>query len=157
MSACGQPSSSSLRLTGGFCHADWTVPRQDVNSPFLPCACHSETQRCLHACRFGIACLGDNIHLATIFGLVAEAATVSLRTLAFFFPLVTDTFSSFNANDSLSTLDHGSRFNSPVSGVKVSFSECLIFSSLHHGFQLLIVRNRCLLMNLHVVQFQSVS
>ena len=25
-----------LRLTGGFCHADWTVPRQDVNSFFAP-------------------------------------------------------------------------------------------------------------------------
>ena len=48
--------------------------------------------------------------LRTILGIVAETATVSLRTLAFFFPLVTDTFSSFNANDSLSNLFHGSRF-----------------------------------------------
>ena len=30
-------------------------------------------------------------------GLVAETATVSLRTLAFFFPLVTDTFASFDS------------------------------------------------------------
>ena len=53
-------------------------------------------------------------------GIVAETATVSLWTLAFFFQLVTDTFSSFNANDSLSTLHHGSRFSSPMRGVKVS-------------------------------------
>ena len=42
--------------------------------------------------------------LRTILGIVAKNATVSLGTLAFFFPLVTYTFSSFNANDSLSTL-----------------------------------------------------
>ena len=48
--------------------------------------------------------------LRTTLGFVAETARVSLRTLAFFFPLVTDTFSSFNVNDSLSTLYHGSRF-----------------------------------------------
>ena len=34
--------------------------------------------------------------LCTILGFVAETATVSLQTLAFFFPLVTDTFSSLN-------------------------------------------------------------
>ena len=34
----------------------------------------------------------------TILGYVAETATVSLRTLDLFFPLVTDTFSSFNAD-----------------------------------------------------------
>ena len=58
--------------------------------------------------------------LCTIFGFVTETASVSLRTLAFFFPLVTDTFSSCNANDSLWTLYHGSRFNSPMPSVKVS-------------------------------------
>ena len=26
-------------ITGGFCYADWTVPRQDVCSPFPPCVC----------------------------------------------------------------------------------------------------------------------
>ena len=36
--------------------------------------------------------------LRTILGFVAETASVSLRTLAFFLPLVTDTFSSFNAD-----------------------------------------------------------
>ena len=93
--------------------------------------------------------------LRTILGIKAETATVSLRTLAFFFPLVTDTFSSCNTNDSLSTLYHGSRFNSPMPGVKVSQTEFLICTPLHHGFQLLIVKNRFLLMNLHVVQFQD--
>ena len=39
---------------------------------------------------------------------------------AFFFPLVTDTFSSFNADQSLSILDHCSCFNSLAPGVKVS-------------------------------------
>ena len=76
-----------------------------------------------------------------------------LANAGLFFPLVTNTFSSFNANDSLSTLYHGSRFNSPMLGVKVSYTEFLIFSSFHNGFQLVIVRNRRLLMNLHVVQF----
>ena len=51
---------------------------------------------------------------------VAETATFSLRTLAFFFPLETDTFPSFNANWSLSTLYHCSRFNFPMPDVKVS-------------------------------------
>ena len=50
----------------------------------------------------------------------AETALVSFRVLAFFFPLVTGTFSSFNATHSLSILYHCSCFNSPVSGVKVS-------------------------------------
>ena len=36
--------------------------------------------------------------LRTILGLVAETATVSLRTLAIFCPLLPDTFSPFNAN-----------------------------------------------------------
>ena len=35
--------------------------------------------------------------LRTILGFVVETASVSLRTLAMFFPLVTDTFSSFDA------------------------------------------------------------
>ena len=49
---CGQPSSS-LRLAGGTCHAGQTVPRQDVNSPFLPCVCRPSDQRCAHTRRFG--------------------------------------------------------------------------------------------------------
>ena len=49
---CGQPSSS-LRLAGGTCHAGQTVPRQDVNSPFLPWVCRPSDQRCSHTRRFG--------------------------------------------------------------------------------------------------------
>ena len=58
--------------------------------------------------------------LPTILDCVAETATVSLRTLDFFFPLVTNTFSSVNTNDSLPILYKGCRFNFPMSGVKVS-------------------------------------
>ena len=57
--------------------------------------------------------------LRAILGFLAETAMVSLRTLAFFFPLVTDTFSSFNAWQSLSTLYHCSCFHFPMPG-KVS-------------------------------------
>ena len=48
----GSPVLPPLRLTGGFCHADWTVPRQDVNSPFSA-ACATRPDRCLHTRRFG--------------------------------------------------------------------------------------------------------
>ena len=61
---------------------------------------------------------------------------VSLRTVAFFFPLVTDTLSSFDADWSLSTLDHCSCFNFPVPSVKFSQSKFLICTPRHHGFQL---------------------
>ena len=64
----------------------------------------------------------------TIMTLVSETALVSLRTLAFFFPLVTGTLSSFNATQALSPLDHCSCFDFPVSGVKVSKSK---FSDLY--------------------------
>ena len=67
----------------------------------------------------GVAALGSGF-CARSWASLAETATVSLRTLAFFFPLVTDTFSSFNSNDSLSTLNLGSRSNSPMPRVKVS-------------------------------------
>ena len=50
---CGQPGSSSPRLTGGFCHADQTVPRQDVHSPFSPACATMKTRGCLHTRRFG--------------------------------------------------------------------------------------------------------
>ena len=79
---------------------------------------------------------------------------VSFRTLAFFFPLVTGTFSSFNATHSLSILDHCSCFNSPVRGDKISQSKFLISSPLRRCPHFLIIRHRHLLMNLHVVQFQ---
>ena len=48
----GSPALPPLRLTGGFCHADQTVPRQDVNSSFSPCVCHLH-ERCLHTRRLG--------------------------------------------------------------------------------------------------------
>ena len=82
--------------------------------------------------------------LCTIVTLMPETASFSFRTLAFLFPLATDTFSSFNATHSLLILDHSSCFNSPVSGVKIS----------HHCLQFSIIRHRYLLMNLHVVQLQ---
>ena len=90
--------------------------------------------------------------LRKILGFVAETATISSRTMVF--SLLTNTFASFNASYSLSILDHCSCFDSPVSGVKISQSKFLICTPLHHGFQILIVGNRYLLMNLHVVQFQ---
>ena len=58
------------------------------------------------------------VFLCTIVDLVPETASVSLRTLVFFFPLVTGTFSSFNAGYSFSTLDHCSCFNSPRLALK---------------------------------------
>ena len=82
-----------------------------------------------------------------------ETALVFLRTFAFFFPLVENTFSSFNATYSLSILDYCSCFNFPVPGVKISQSKFLIFTPLHHCLQFLIIGHRYLLMNLHVVQF----
>ena len=72
----------------------------------------------------------------------------------FFFPLVTSTFSTFNATHSLSIPDHCSRFNSPVPGVEVSQSTFQICTPLHYCFQFLKIGHRYLLMNLHVVQFQ---
>ena len=73
--------------------------------------------------------------LRTIVTLMPETALVSFRTLAFFFPLVTNTFSSFNVTHSLSILDHCSCFNSPVSGVKDSQSMFLIHTSLRLPLQ----------------------
>ena len=45
LTLAGSPALPPLRLTGGVCHADWTVPRQDANSPFSPCVCHSLLQK----------------------------------------------------------------------------------------------------------------
>ena len=45
-------------------------------------------------------------------------------------------------------------FNSPVPRVTVSQSKFVIYASLHHCLQFLIVGHRYLLMNLDVVQFQ---
>ena len=64
--------------------------------------------------------------LCRIVTLMPATALVSFQTLAFFFPLVTGAYSSFNAIQFHSILDHYSCFNSPVSGVKVSLSKFLI-------------------------------
>ena len=59
-----------------YCHADWTVPRQDVNSSFLPHVCHPEKNKKGDRTHAGsgplrarrlllVACLGDSIPLAT--------------------------------------------------------------------------------------------
>ena len=48
-----QPRSTSMFSTGGFYHADKTVPRQDVASPFPPCGATSPSKT---FARF--ACLG---------------------------------------------------------------------------------------------------
>ncbi len=48
----GQPGSPSFATHWMYCHADYTVPRQDVNSPFSSCACHSWMKRCLHTRKF---------------------------------------------------------------------------------------------------------
>ena len=48
-----------VRLTGGFCHGDLTVPRQDVTSPFPSLSPRVPPLRvtCLHTGRFGtLAC-----------------------------------------------------------------------------------------------------
>ena len=94
------------------------------------------------------------VFFRTIVTLMPETTLVSFRTLAFFFPLVTNTFSSFQR--------HSIPFDSwplllfqfscvwrPSFVIEVSDP-----NSLHHGFQLLIVWNRYLLMNLQIVQFQ---
>ena len=58
--------------------------------------------------------------LCTIVTLMPETAVVSFRTLAFFFPLLTSTLSSFNAAHSLAIFDHYSCFNS-ISVLRPSF------------------------------------
>ena len=67
------------------------------------------------SCRWWLRRCGGSVFwfLRKILGLVPETARVSLRTLAFFFPLITGTFSSINAWQSHSTLYHCSWFNSP--------------------------------------------
>ena len=63
-----------LRLTRGFCHDDYTVPRQDVKSSFPPCTCHPPVWVFAHTgsgpsrvCRrLFTACLGDPSPLASV-------------------------------------------------------------------------------------------
>ena len=44
----GQPDSPSFANHWRYCHADWTVPLQDVNSSFLPRMCHPAEQVSAH-------------------------------------------------------------------------------------------------------------
>ena len=87
--------------------------------------------------------------------MIVTLICTSLRTLAFFFPLVTGTFSSFNANDSL--FDPWPRLLFQFSRAwRQSFSIwvsdlCFFPPSF---FQFLTIGHRYLQMNLHVVQFQ---
>ena len=84
-----------------------------------------------------------------------ETALVSFRTLAFFFPLVTSTCSSCNGTHCLSIFDHCSFSILPCLASKFrnwSFWSFLLFTMVCN----LMVGNRYLLMNLHVVQFQYV-
>ena len=48
----GLPSFSCVSLEV-LSHADWKVPRQDVNSPIHPCVCHPEAKECSNTRRFG--------------------------------------------------------------------------------------------------------
>ena len=81
-----------------------------------------------------------------------KTALVSFRTLANFFPLVTDTLSSFNADSSLPTLEHCSCFNSPMpQSFVIEVSDLYSSSPLSSIFD---NWHRYILMNLHVVQFQ---
>ena len=93
--------------------------------------------------------------LGTIVALMPGTALVSFRTLVFFFPLVTGTFSSFNVTHSLSILDHCSCFIQFSRAWRQNFaievSDLYSSSPLSSTFD----SNRYLLMNLHVVQFQN--
>ena len=76
-----------------------------------------------------------------------------LGTLTFFFPMRTDTFSSFKIDQSLSTLDQS--FIQFFPAKRQSFViEVLICTPLQHCIELLIVENRYLVTNLLVVQCQ---
>ena len=52
------------------------------------------------------------------------------------------------------TLNHCSCLDVLISGVEISQSKFLIYTSLHHLLQLSIIGHRYLLMNFHVVQFK---
>ena len=90
LSLAGSPVLPPLRLTGGFCHADLTVPRQDVNSSFSPCVCHPWTRGvfCTHAGsgpsrvrrRLLSTCLGDPIPLATHWSILRSIVQVCSLT-----------------------------------------------------------------------------
>ena len=84
----------------------------------------------------GVAALWSGFVVHDLYSHVGKHSS-PFRTLAFFFPLVTGIFSSFNAIHSFSTLDHYSCFNFPVPGVKVAQSWFLIHTPFHHCLQFL--------------------
>ena len=93
--------------------------------------------------------------LCTLIPVVPETALVSSRTLSFYFPLIIAfSLSSFNTTLIPEIRNHRPCFNPLISGVEVSQSEFLIYASLHHRFQFLIIGIRYLLMNFFVIQFQ---
>ena len=107
--ACKYPSNSICTVVGEWHHGSFCL------GYFLSSTHLTSSEGWLGRC-------GGSVFwfLGTIVTIMLETASVSLRTLAFFFPLLTDTFSSFNATCFLSILEHCSCFNSPVPGVKVS-------------------------------------
>ena len=88
--------------------------------------------------------------LGTIVTLMPETALVSLRALAFFFPLVTGTFSSFNTFR-LSITAPVSILPCLCQSFAIEVSDLYSSSPLSLIF---VIGHRCLLMNLHVVQFE---
>ena len=141
-----------------YCHADQTVPRQDVHSPFSPYVCHSRHKVFAHTqvrdpCESAArTCLGDPISLAIL--IVSETTIVSFWTLPVGFPLPTISQTSLFTLFYPLILYHGACFKSSISGFKVLLSQNLLDTSFYHRLQSVIIRSYFLLMNLQVVQFQ---
>ena len=53
LTLAGSPVLPPCTTHWRYCHADKTVPRQDVNSSFPSCVCHSKSESCSHTRRFG--------------------------------------------------------------------------------------------------------
>ena len=106
--------ASTLQIISARFSENGTMVTFALDTSFLrhtSTSCHRWLRRCGGIwCRFS----------GTIVTLMPEAALVSFGTLAFVFPLVTSTFSSFNATHFLATRNHCSCLNSLISGAKVS-------------------------------------
>ena len=111
-----------------YCHADWTVPRQDVNSSFLSCVCHPDVKGAHTHAGWGpsrfrrrllSACLGDPIPLATLIDIVTETTIVSFSALPVGFPLPTISKNSLSTLFCPLILDHGVPFRISISGLKI--------------------------------------
>ena len=89
----------------------------------------------------------------TLIFIVPETTIISFRTLPLCFPLPAFSWFSFNTTLIPAILCHCSFFNPLISGLKVSWSEFLIYASHHHCFQSLIIGLQYLLMNCKVIQF----